>query len=108
MINPMKGLIETFILPSLTKGCGNNGFLLIIDDIIFCDPAFGELKGDDAKAMWKCCRNAADLRIEFSEVTHIFKKGTVHSGSMKILMQNVGRKFIMLLMQNLILERFKN
>ena len=23
------------------------------DNIIFSDPAFGELKGDDAKAMWQ-------------------------------------------------------
>ena len=49
------------------------------DDIIFTDPAFGELKGDDAKAMWKMlCRNATDLKIEFSNITASLKKGSAH------------------------------
>ena len=53
MINPMKGLIETFYTAFQNRdaetmiSCYHN-------DIVFCDPAFGELKGDDAKAMWKC------------------------------------------------------
>lgn len=37
------------------------------DDIIFSDPAFGELQGEKAKAMWQMlCKNAKDLTIEFS------------------------------------------
>jgi hypothetical protein len=49
------------------------------DDITFTDPAFGELKGDDAKAMWKMlCRNAMDLRIEYSNITASLKKGSAH------------------------------
>ena len=35
-------------------------------DIIFSDPAFGELKGDEAKSMWKMlCTSAKDLSISF-------------------------------------------
>lgn len=36
------------------------------DDIIFNDPAFGELKGDEAKSMWKMlCASSKDLSISF-------------------------------------------
>lgn len=49
------------------------------DDIIFCDPAFGVLKGSDAKAMWTMlCQNARDLKIEYSNVQADNNKGTAH------------------------------
>lgn len=39
------------------------------ENIVFNDPAFGELKGDRARAMWSMlCKNAKDLTIEFSNV----------------------------------------
>jgi len=40
------------------------------EDVVFEDPAFGELKGDDAKKMWKMlCEQGKDLKLEFSNVT---------------------------------------
>ena len=39
------------------------------DNVIFEDPAFGKLKGEEAKNMWRMlCQNAKDLKVEF-EVT---------------------------------------
>ncbi|WP_108869492.1 nuclear transport factor 2 family protein [Aquimarina aquimarini] len=39
------------------------------DDVIFEDPAFGKLKGDRAKNMWRMlCKNAKDFKLEFSEI----------------------------------------
>src|SRR5674476_592036 len=78
MINPMKGLIETFYTAFQNKDA-ETMVSCYHDDIIFCDPAFGELKGDDAKAMWRMlCRNASDLKIEFSDISASLKKGSVH------------------------------
>ena len=39
------------------------------DDIIFNDPAFGLLRGEEAKAMWEMlCKRATDLKIEYSNI----------------------------------------
>ncbi|MBM3414849.1 MAG: nuclear transport factor 2 family protein [Bacteroidetes bacterium] len=39
------------------------------DDIIFSDPAFGLLKGDEVKAMWEMlCKNAKDFSLTFSNI----------------------------------------
>lgn len=39
------------------------------DDIIFSDPVFGLLKGEEAKAMWEMlCKNAKDFRLAYSNI----------------------------------------
>ena len=39
------------------------------DDIVFNDPAFGILHGDEAKAMWEMlCKNAKDFSLIFSNI----------------------------------------
>ncbi len=39
------------------------------DDIIFSDPAFGLLKGEEVKAMWEMmCRNAREFSLSFSNI----------------------------------------
>lgn len=39
------------------------------DDIVFSDPAFGLLRGDEAKSMWEMlCRNARDFSLTFSNI----------------------------------------
>lgn len=49
------------------------------NDIEFEDPAFGKLKGDRAKNMWRMlCQNAKDFKIEFSDITVNEKDGTAH------------------------------
>jgi ketosteroid isomerase-like protein len=39
------------------------------DDILFSDPAFGFLRGEEVKGMWEMlCKNAQDLQIEFGNI----------------------------------------
>jgi len=39
------------------------------DDIIFSDPVFGLLKGDEVKAMWEMlCKNAKDFSLSFFNI----------------------------------------
>jgi ketosteroid isomerase-like protein len=39
------------------------------DDIVFFDPVFGLLHGQEAKAMWEMlCRNAKDFSLEYGDV----------------------------------------
>jgi ketosteroid isomerase-like protein len=39
------------------------------DDIIFSDPVFLTLKGDEVKSMWEMlCRNAKDFSLTFSDI----------------------------------------
>lgn len=78
MINPMKGLIETFY-KALQNKDAETMISCYHNDIIFSDPAFGELRGDDAKTMWRMlCSNSSNLRIEFSDIKASLKKGSVH------------------------------
>jgi len=42
------------------------------DDIVFFDPAFGLLKGDEVKAMWEMlCTNAKDFSLTYSNIQHL-------------------------------------
>jgi len=39
------------------------------DDIVFNDPVFGLLRGDEAKAMWEMlCKNAKDFSLTFTNI----------------------------------------
>ncbi|UZR92353.1 nuclear transport factor 2 family protein [Chondrinema litorale] len=49
------------------------------DDIEFEDPAFGKLKGEDAKCMWEMlCKNAVNFKLEFSDIKSIDNSGSAH------------------------------
>lgn len=49
------------------------------EDIVFSDPAFGTLKGNDARAMWAMlCENAQDLTVEVSDIKARGNKGSAH------------------------------
>ena len=42
------------------------------DDIVFSDPAFGLLRGEEVKAMWEMlCKGARDLEISFSNIQSV-------------------------------------
>jgi ketosteroid isomerase-like protein len=48
-------------------------------DVVFEDPAFGQLNGDDARKMWKMlCEQGNDLELEYSNVQCSKNKGTAH------------------------------
>lgn len=51
----------------------------LAEDIVFEDPAFGKLKGDEVKYMWQfLCENAKDFKMEFSEIKETKKGGSAH------------------------------
>lgn len=49
------------------------------DDVRFSDPVFPELRGEQAKNMWRMlCELGKDLRVEFRDVTADGDRGTAH------------------------------
>ncbi len=78
MINPNKALIEKFYT-AFQIADAETMVSCYDDDVVFCDPVFGELKGDDAKAMWRMlCANGKGLKIEFSDINASLKKASAH------------------------------
>ena len=48
-------------------------------DILFSDPVFGTLRGQDALSMWQMlCERGVDLKIEFSNIQADDKTGSAH------------------------------
>lgn len=42
------------------------------DDIVFYDPVFGILKGEEVKCMWEMlCRSAKDFSLHFNNIKHL-------------------------------------
>jgi ketosteroid isomerase-like protein len=49
------------------------------DEVEFTDPAFGDLKGEHAKNMWRMLLGrSADMKLEFSEVSADENSGKAH------------------------------
>ena len=65
------------------------------DNIIFCDPAFGTLKGDVAKKMWHMLieRSKGDLQISFSDLSADEQHGTA-KWTAKYKFSKTGRKVV--------------
>ncbi|MFN8259251.1 MAG: nuclear transport factor 2 family protein [Bacteroidales bacterium] len=64
-------------------------------NIIFSDPAFGELKGEDAKNMWRMLigRSNGNLKISYDNVVANDKKGSANWTAEYVFSQT-GRKVI--------------
>ncbi|OED45069.1 limonene-1,2-epoxide hydrolase [Flavobacteriaceae bacterium (ex Bugula neritina AB1)] len=74
----MKELIKTFYT-GFREQDAEKMISCYHDDIVFEDPAFGKLKGANAKKMWKMlCKNAQDLTIEFSDIKATDQNGSAH------------------------------
>src|SRR4051812_33332964 len=49
------------------------------DDVVFSDPVFTELRGDEARAMWRMlCERGKDLRVEASGIEADDTTGRAH------------------------------
>ena len=49
------------------------------DDVVFSDPVFKELRGIEAKNMWRMlCERGADLKVVFRDVTSDGTTGSAH------------------------------
>jgi len=70
--------IITQFYQSFSDGDAEGMVKFYADDVIFQDPAFGELKGDDAKNMWRMLiqNSKGKIRITFVDV-----KADAHAGS---------------------------
>ena len=74
----MEKTIEAFY-KAFQEGDADKMVSFYHDDIEFEDPAFGKLKGERAKNMWRMlCQNAADLKVEFNQVKTTKDEGTAH------------------------------
>lgn len=61
-------------------------------DVIFEDPAFGQLKGDDARKMWKMlCEQGKDLELSYKNVSYSDTTGSVNWEA-KYTFSKTGRK----------------
>jgi len=73
-----KALIEQFY-SSFQKTDAETMTSCYSDNILFEDPAFGILKGDKAKNMWRMlCSRSKDLEIEFTDVEANDHSGSAH------------------------------
>jgi ketosteroid isomerase-like protein len=63
-----KQLIEKFY-SSFAAGDAEGMVSCYTDDIVFKDPAFGELKGDDAKNMWRMLLKTPGIKITTHNTT---------------------------------------
>ncbi len=65
------------------------------DDIVFFDPAFGLLKGDEARAMWKMlCTNAKDFSLSFGNIQHLDEEYSTCDWEATYTFSKTGRKVI--------------
>lgn len=72
-----KGIIIAFYV-AFSKGKADEMVSHYHNDIVFEDPAFGQLKGEEAKAMWKMLieRSKGNIKITFSQVEADAAKGS--------------------------------
>jgi ketosteroid isomerase-like protein len=65
------------------------------DDIIFSDPVFLLLKGNEAKAMWEMlCKNARDFSLSFSDIELIDHEYATCSWTASYTFSRTGRKVV--------------
>jgi ketosteroid isomerase-like protein len=65
------------------------------DDIIFYDPAFGLLKGEEAKAMWEMmCKNAKEFSLTFSNIKNLDDEFTTCDWVARYTFSKTGKKVI--------------
>jgi len=65
------------------------------EEIIFNDPAFGILRGDDAKAMWEMlCRNAKDFSLTYANIQLLEDEYTTCQWVASYTFSKTGRKVV--------------
>ena len=65
------------------------------DDIVFNDPAFGLLRGDEAKAMWEMlCKNAKDFSLTFTNIQLLDDEYATCNWTARYTFSKTGRKVV--------------
>jgi len=89
----MKELIEKFYTSFQAKDAEGMADCYH-DDVVFTDPAFGELSGEHAKNMWRMLlQNSKDLTLEFSQIEATEHTGKAHWDATYTFSQT-GRKVV--------------
>ncbi len=64
-------------------------------DIVFFDPAFGLLKGDEVRGMWAMlCANAKDFSLQFGNIQHLDEEYSTCDWTATYTFSKTGRKVI--------------
>jgi len=65
------------------------------DDIVFSDPAFGLLRGEEAKYMWEMlCKNAKDFSLTFSDIELLDEEYATCKWTASYTFSQTGRKVV--------------
>jgi ketosteroid isomerase-like protein len=65
------------------------------EDIVFSDPVFMILKGDEARAMWEMlCRNAKDFSLEYADIELLDEEYAACRWTATYTFSKTGRKVI--------------
>ena len=65
------------------------------DDIVFNDPAFGLLRGEEAKSMWEMlCKNARDFSLTFSNIQLLDEEYATCNWTATYTFSKTGRKVV--------------
>lgn len=65
------------------------------DDIVFSDPAFGLLRGDEVKYMWEMlCTNAKDFSLSFSNIQLLDEEYATCNWTASYTFSKTGRKVV--------------
>src|SRR5450432_1685102 len=76
------------------------------DDIVFFDPVFGLLKGDEAKYMWEMlCKNAKDFSLTYGNIIELDEEYTTCDWVATYTFSKTGRKVVNKIRANM---RFAN
>ena len=76
------------------------------DDIVFFDPVFGILKGDEVKCMWEMlCKNATDFALTFSNIIELDEEYVTCDWVATYTFSKTGRKVVNKIKANM---RFEN
>ncbi len=75
-------------------------------DIVFFDPAFGLLRGDEAKSMWEMlCKNAKDFSLTFGNIQHLDDEYSTCDWVANYTFSKTGKKVVNKIRANM---RFEN
>lgn len=65
------------------------------EDIVFSDPAFGLLQGDEVRAMWEMlCKNATDFSLQFSNIQLLDEEYATCNWVASYTFSKTGRKVV--------------
>ncbi len=65
------------------------------DDIVFSDPAFGLLRGDEVRAMWEMlCKNAKDFTLTFTNIQSLDEEYATCNWTATYTFSKTGRKVV--------------